>query len=148
PITEHLPEQSVGTWLARAFPRASRIEAGKHRDNLRVNGVEVLPLLCYEGLFSRSVRERVTDHTALLVSLSYDGWLGGHSGPVAHHALTKLRAVELGLPLVRAASTGISSIIDERGRTVASAGIDQRTTLRATIRLPQAASVYRRIGDA
>lgn len=80
------------------------------------------PLICYEAIFSGAVTDP-DDRPAWLLNLTNDGWYGGTPGPYQHLLQARVRAVEEGLPLVRAANTGISAIIDPRGRITASLGL-------------------------
>lgn len=75
------------------------------------------PLICYEVIFPAKVTKR-DDRPSLLVNVTNDAWYGLSAGPPQHLAQARLRAVEQGVPLVRAANTGISAIIDPYGRVV------------------------------
>ena len=83
-----------------------------------INGANVpdfLPLICYEAIFPQNVMmgDRRADW---LVHITNDAWFGGFSGPFQHLVQTRMRAIEQGLPLARAANTGISAMIDPFGR--------------------------------
>ena len=79
----------------------------------------VAPLICYEAIFpGRSVPPGT--RPGLLLNVTNDAWFGITPGPYQHFAQARLRAVEQGLPLVRAANTGISAVVDPYGRIVAS----------------------------
>lgn len=78
-----------------------------------------LPLICYEAIFpDAGPAQRV--RPAWLVMVSNDSWFGGGAGPLQHFAIARYRAIEMGLPAARAASGGVSGIVDAYGRVVAS----------------------------
>lgn len=84
----------------------------------------VFPMVCYESIFPDEIADRIRAlpvRPGLLLNVTNDGWFGDTPGPYQHFAQSRLRAIEQGLPLVRAANTGISAIVDPYGRTVASA---------------------------
>lgn len=77
----------------------------------------IKPLICYEAIFPAEVR--ISNQQAdLMINITNDAWYGNSSGPYQHFAISRMRAVENGLPLVRAANNGISAIIDPVGRVV------------------------------
>jgi len=82
-----------------------------------------------------------------IVNLTNDGWFGISTGPYQHLQQARLRAIELGLPLVRAANTGISAVIDPLGRVVASLGLGIEGVLDAGLPQAIAPTVYARAGD-
>jgi len=84
---------------------------------LNVAGLPAMrPLICYEGVFPDEVAVSGDARAGLLLNVTNDGWFGDSSGPHQHFDMTRFRAVEQGLPLVRAANTGISAIVDPYGR--------------------------------
>jgi apolipoprotein N-acyltransferase len=77
----------------------------------------VLPLICYEAVFPRLVNA-APERADWMLQVTNDAWFGVHTGPFQHFDQARLRAVEQGLPLVRVANTGITAVIDARGRVL------------------------------
>lgn len=77
------------------------------------------PLICYEAIFAD---EAVNPHTSpqWLINITNDAWFGLSTGPFQHMEMARTRAVEQGIPLVRAANTGISLLTDAYGRVLKS----------------------------
>lgn len=113
---------------------------------LHIPGVPpVGPLICYEAIFSHQIVDE-SDRPEWLVNVTNDAWFGNSTGPRQHLAAARLRAVEEGLPLLRAANTGISAGFDARGHELARLGMQNTGSL--AISLPPAlpATFYARTG--
>ena len=80
------------------------------------------PLICYEAVFPQHLRG-LARRPEWLLQATNDAWFGQFSGPYQHLAQAQLRAIESGLPLIRAANTGISAVIDPHGRIRQSLGL-------------------------
>jgi apolipoprotein N-acyltransferase len=93
------------------------------------------PLICYEIIFPQEITEPGT-HPGWLLNVTNDAWFGSSAGPYQHFHQAQVRAVEQGLPVVRAANTGISAVIDPFGRVRAEIGLGKKGVIDAD--LPQA----------
>jgi apolipoprotein N-acyltransferase len=82
-----------------------------------------------------------------LVNVTNDSWFGVSTGPYQHLTSARLRAVEEGLPMIRAANTGISAVIDSYGRVLASLDMEQQGVIDHALPPARAATLYSRWGD-
>lgn len=92
---------------------------------------KVLPLICYEAVFPQDLR--VSTRPGWLLQVTNDAWFGTLSGPFQHAAQARLRAIEQGLPLVRVANTGVTEVVDARGRVTAALPFGQEGHLDAAL---------------
>jgi apolipoprotein N-acyltransferase len=103
------------------------------------------PLICFEAAFSAAVVDE-HDRPTFMLNVTNDSWFGNSSGPRQHFAAARMRAVEEGLPLIRAANTGISAMIDSHGRVVAKLGLDRAGVLVTAIPGYLQPTLYSRYG--
>jgi apolipoprotein N-acyltransferase len=123
--------------------------AGSGPATLSLPGLPPLsPLVCYEAIFPGAVTAGTGPRPGLLLNLTNDAWFGTATGPYQHLVAARLRAVEEGLPLVRAANTGISALVDSYGRVIASIGLGRRGVLDVALPEPPVArTVFARLGN-
>lgn len=118
PFGEYVPLRGIVP-LEKLTPGIGDFKPGRGRATLHLPGVlPFSPLICYEVIFPARVVAR-DDRPLWLLNLTNDAWFGTGAGPRQHLEIARLRAIEEGLPLVRAANTGISAVIDPHGRIVA-----------------------------
>ncbi|ROU03566.1 apolipoprotein N-acyltransferase [Histidinibacterium lentulum] len=105
-----------------------------------------LPLICYEGIFAEEVRA-VSPRAGLMVLITNDAWFGEVSGPYQHLVQARFRSIEMGLPMVRAANTGVSAVIDARGGLVTAIPLGEAGWRDAPLPSALAPPLYARLGD-
>lgn len=107
---------------------------------------KVLPLICYEAVFPQDLRTG-GERAGWIVQITNDAWFGTRSGPFQHASLARLRALEQGLPLARIANTGVTQMIDARGRVTASLAFGSAGHLDAELPGALPATPYSRWGE-
>ena len=105
-----------------------------------------LPLICYGIVFPGEAVPR-GERAGWLLNLTNDGWFGQSSGPYQHLQQARVRAIEEGLPLVRAANTGISAVVDPVGRILRSLPLGTEGVLDAPLPRAIDPTFYARFGD-
>jgi apolipoprotein N-acyltransferase len=149
PFGEYLPFQDFAEkiGLQQLTKQVGGFIPGTRRRTLEMPGApRMLPLICYEAIFPGDITTR-DDRPGWIVNLTNDGWFGISTGPYQHLQQTRMRAVEEGLPIVRAANTGISAVIDPVGRIIARLDLGVEGVLDAGLPAAIAPTVYARIGD-
>ncbi len=149
PFGEYLPFQD---WMERlGFVQLTKVQGGfipgVQRRTLEIpHAPRALPLICYEAIFPGEgvVRD---ERPGWIVNLTNDGWFGISTGPYQHLQQARLRAIEQGLPVVRAANTGISAVIDPLGRIVARLGLGIEGVLDSGLPTALRPTLYARLGD-
>jgi apolipoprotein N-acyltransferase len=135
PLGEYLPFQdfleSLG--VMQLTNVRGGFNVGRQPRLLTVPGAPPLtPLICYEIIFPQEITEAGT-HPGWLLNLTNDAWFGSSAGPYQHFHQAQVRAVEQGLPVVRAANTGISAVIDPFGRVRAEIGLGDKGIIDADL---------------
>lgn len=153
PFGEYLPLDSVlrRTGLTHFVHVPGGFTPGAQRRLLDVPGLPpAVPLICYEAIFPDEIWPpgNGSARAGLLLNVTNDGWFGRTAGPYQHFAQARLRAIETGLPLVRAANTGISAVVDPYGRVVASLPLGARSVLDSRLPLKLKVTIYQSIGWA
>ena len=127
--------------------RGGFLAGDRHRLVAMPGAPSVLPLICYEIIFPGELAS-VDERPGWIVNVTNDGWFGTSSGPYQHLQQSRITAIEEGVPVARAANSGISAVIDPVGRMVASLPLGSEGVLDAPLPRPIAAPVYARLGDA
>jgi apolipoprotein N-acyltransferase len=149
PFGEYLPLQN---WLERlGLMQLTQVRGGfipgDRRRSLSAPGVpNFVPLICYEIIFPGEAVPRA-ERPGWLLNLTNDGWFGISPGPYQHFQQARVRAIEEGLPLVRAANTGISAVVDPLGRVLKALPLGTEGVLDSGLPRPVSPTPYARLGD-
>ncbi|WP_108658932.1 apolipoprotein N-acyltransferase [Acuticoccus kandeliae] len=146
PFGEFLPFAGLMDRLGfrKIVEGTSQFLAGTERAPLTIPGLPpALPLICYEIIFPDVGR---TEGIGWIVNVTNDAWFGDTPGPRQHLRQAQMRAIEQGVPVVRAANNGISAVIDTQGHLVGSLALDEIGFLDARLP-PVRASLYPTLGN-
>jgi apolipoprotein N-acyltransferase len=149
PFGEYLPFQPLLERLG--LEQLTKVQggfiAGSRRRTMTVPGAPpLLPLVCYEAIFPDEAVP-AGERPGWLLNVTNDGWFGISTGPYQHFQQARLLAIAEGLPLVRAANTGISAVVDPLGRIVRSLTLGSEGIIDAGLPQPIAPTLYARSGD-
>ncbi len=147
PFSEYIPLRSIFFFLRKLTEGEEDFSSGTGPALLTVRGAAVGASICYEAVFPGIIRDSVRGGAKWLVNVTNDAWFGDTVAPHQHLAMARMRSVEFRRPMVRAANSGISAIIDERGEVTASLGLFRRGTLVAPIRPDEGMTVYAKTGE-
>ena len=149
PFGEYLPLQALleRVGLSQLVKMPGGFTPGDRRRILAApRAPSFLPLICYEIIFPGETVPR-DERPGWLLNVTNDAWFGISAGPYQHFQQSRLRAIEEGLPLVRAANTGISAVVDPLGRVVRALPLGVEGVLDAPLPQPVEPTIYRRMGD-
>ncbi|WP_083555651.1 apolipoprotein N-acyltransferase [Hyphomicrobium sp. NDB2Meth4] len=150
PFGEYLPMQSVLESIG--LEQLTRWRGGfstgvEPRPLLSIAGLPpVAGLICYEAIFPASIVQGA-QRPGLIVNVTNDGWFGDTTGPWQHFHQTRVRAVEEGLPIIRAANNGVSAVVDPYGRVTAMLMLNERGVVDSGIPASIRAPVYAQFHD-
>jgi len=146
PLGEYIPFHKQLAPVSGFIGRGS-FEEGEQRATLGLPGLPSFsPVICYEVIFPAAVTGP-GERPRWLLNVTNDAWFGLSSGPYQHLASARLRAVEEGLPMIRAANTGVSAVIDAYGRTLASLDMMQEGIIDHRLPPAREATPYSLLGD-
>jgi apolipoprotein N-acyltransferase len=150
PFGEYLPFEKIleGIGLQTITEeRGGFLFGDRHRVVAIPGAPNALPLICYEIIFPGEIAAS-GGRPSWIVNVTNDGWFGISTGPYQHLQQARLTAIEEGLPIARAANTGISAVIDPLGRVINSLPLGTEGVLDAPLPRPIGAPLSTRLGDA
>jgi apolipoprotein N-acyltransferase len=146
PLGEYIPFHKQLAPVSGMIGRGS-FEVGEGHVTLSPAGLPSFsPVICYEVVFPAAVTGPGA-RPQWLLNITNDAWFGLSSGPYQHLTSAQLRAIEEGLPMIRAANTGVSAVIDAYGRLLASLDMQQEGIIDHRLPPPRGATPYSQWGD-
>lgn len=152
PFGEYVPLGDLLRGLIKFLdlPMSSFSPARQEQQSMIFSDYQVIPAICYEITYPRIIHKLVNKAEAnkpqLLVTVSNDAWFGDSFGPYQHMQMARMRALELGIPLVRSTNDGITAVVDARGNIVKNLERFTQGTLRATVPLYSYPTLYKQYG--
>lgn len=147
PLGEYVPLRGImeTIGLSRLAPGDIDFQPGPGPRTLVLPGFPAAGIqICYEIIFPAEVVDRA-DRPAWLLNVSNDAWFGA-SGPPQHLNQARLRAIEEGLPVARATPTGVSAMVDARGRVLARLDLHARGVISSALPSALAPTPFARAG--
>ncbi|NSW86122.1 MAG: apolipoprotein N-acyltransferase [Syntrophobacteraceae bacterium] len=147
PFGEYVPLKTLLFFVNRLVESAGDFVPGDDPSPLGFNSLSMGILICYEGIFPGLSRDTVLRGATSLFNLTNDAWYGDTSAPYQHLEISRWRAVEFRVPLVRAANTGISVMFDATGAPCGTIPLNREGYLICNIRPIRLLTIYARWGD-
>jgi apolipoprotein N-acyltransferase len=147
PFSERMPFQRVAPWLMGLNFGQSDFSPGDRDVLFPVAGRRIGCLICYESIFPEMARGFVASGAEILVNITNDFWFGDTAAPIQHAEMAVFRAVETRTPLLRCANTGVSMVVDSRGRVFHRTGTFVEAFVSARVAPPGKGSYYVRHGE-
>ena len=134
PWGEYIPLKSVLPFVGYLARNAGEFTAGEDVGLMPWGEQSIGLAICYEVVFAGAVAEQVQAGATVLSTITNDAWYGDTAAPWQHFRAARFRAAENRRPLLRAALTGVSALVDARGQVVRQLGVGERGVLEGQIR--------------
>ncbi|MDD5285365.1 MAG: apolipoprotein N-acyltransferase [Desulfuromonadaceae bacterium] len=148
PFGEYVPLGNIFTFINKIVAGIGDFTPGQQAVTLDVGGTKLGTQVCYEVIFPELARKYVREGARILVAITNDAWFGRSSAPYQHLSIAAFRAIETRTPLIRAANTGISAIIDQNGHIRSMTALFVEGFRTGEVKPGNGESLYLKIGDA
>jgi apolipoprotein N-acyltransferase len=141
---EFVPGRSLLGWVVRSFrlPSADLTPGRNGVQPVRLAGMTIGPIVCFEALFPDVAYRQAVNGSRVLAVIGIDDWFMGSGAPDQLRGATVWRAVETGLPVVRATTTGYTMACDGKGRMINEAPLRRPFSLRVTVPAPVTSPLF------
>ncbi len=149
PFGEYVPLQKYLPFIRQLVEAAGNFASGDHQGPLKEKDLSLGVLICFEAIFPELARDLANGGAEILANITNDAWFGATSAPFQHLSMAVFRSVETGLPMIRAANTGISAFIGSDGDILSRSPLFEEALLHESIPFSPTApkTVYTRTGD-
>ncbi len=147
PFGEYIPMQDLLFFIGSLGEGIGDFKSGKEIYNFSLPQGKFGVLICFEIIFPDLCRRFVKGGANFLVTITNDAWFGKTSAPYQHFSMAVFRAVENRVFVARAANTGITGVVDPKGKIVKQGGIFTEEAMSGTIRFSNQRTFYTLYGD-
>lgn len=147
PFGEYVPLGNILTFINKIVVGIGDFAPGERAVPLDAGGTKLGVQVCYEVIFPELARQYVQAGARILVAITNDAWFGRSSAPYQHLAISAFRAIETRTPLIRAANTGVTAIIDQNGHIRTMTGLFVEAYRTGEVLPGTGRSLYLTIGD-
>lgn len=148
PLGEYIPFGNLLTFINKLVVGIGDFAPGEQAIVLDAGGIKLGVQVCYEIIFPELARRYVNAGARVLVAITNDAWFGRSSAPYQHLAIATFRAVETRTPLIRAANTGVTAIVDKNGHISTMTGLFVEAYRTGEVQPGSGQSLYLKIGDS
>jgi apolipoprotein N-acyltransferase len=148
PLGEYIPLGNILTFINKLVVGIGDFSPGERATPLDMGRTKLGIQVCYEVIFPELARQYVQAGARVLVAITNDAWFGRSSAPYQHLAIATFRAIETRTPLIRAANTGVTAIVDQNGHIRTMTGLFVEAYRVGEVQPGSGESLYLTIGDA
>ena len=148
PFGEYVPLGSILTFINKIVVGIGDFAPGERAVTLDTGSTKLGVQVCYEVIFPELARQYVRAGARVLVAITNDAWFGRSSAPYQHLAISTFRAIETRTPLIRAANTGVTAIVDQNGHISTMTALFVEAYRTGEVQPGIGKSLYLTIGDA
>jgi len=147
PFGEYVPLRTVFFFIDKLVQGVGDYIPGRDFKVGHASFGQFVPAICYELIFPSLMRKYLSSGGEFLVTITNDAWFGDTPGPYQHFSAGVFRAIESRKSVLRAANTGISGLIDSKGRIVRKSSLFRQETLLLKVPKDQRVTFYTKYGD-
>jgi len=147
PFGEYMPFGALLSWTKKYLPTAGDFLSGNEIKPINADELNVGVLICFESIFPEISREAVSKGANIIAVITNDAWFGKTGAPYQHEQFAVFRAIETRRWVIRAANTGVSSIVTPTGQRTGQTGLFKQDIVIAKISLMENKTIWGRFGD-